>query len=87
MFIYYLLYYFIKGEGEKCSDKDRCKTCKGQKIVDNTKTIEVGLEAGVPHDYDYTYTGESDEGPGIMAGDLYVRIKIEKHKSNFLLNK
>lgn len=42
--------------------------------------IEVGLEPGCPHEYDYVYTGESDEAPGIMAGDLHVRINIEKHK-------
>jgi len=39
------------------------------------------LEPGVPHDYDYVLTGEGDEAPGIMAGDLYVRIKIKKHNT------
>jgi len=40
----------------------------------------VSLEPGVPNEYDYIFTGEADEAPGIMAGDLYVRIKIEKHR-------
>jgi len=47
--------------------------------MDVTKTIEVAVEPGVPHDYDYIFTGESDEAPGIIAGDLYVRINIEAH--------
>lgn len=42
--------------------------------------MECGLEPGVPHDYDYTFTGEADEYPNVMAGDLYIRIKIDKHK-------
>lgn len=61
--------------------KTKCKSCKAEKITEQTKTIEVGLEAGVPDEYDYVCTGESDEYPGIMAGDLYVRVRIDKHKT------
>lgn len=48
--------------------------------MDKEKTIEVPLEKGVPDNHDYVFYGEGDEAPGIMAGDLYVRIKIKKHK-------
>lgn len=61
--------------------KTKCKSCKAEKIVEKSKIIEVGLEPGCPHEHDYVYTGESDEAPGIMAGDLYVRILIDKHKT------
>lgn len=44
------------------------------------KNVEVTLEPGVPNEHDYVLTGESDEGPGILAGDLHVRVTIEKHK-------
>jgi len=47
------------------AEKDRCKYCKGQKIVDNVKLIEVGLQPGVPHEYDYVFAGDADEAPGI----------------------
>lgn len=60
--------------------KDKCKVCKGERVSMQTKKIEVGLECGVPDGHDYVYTGESDEAPGIMAGDLHVRIKIKPHK-------
>jgi len=43
--------------------------------------IEVSVEPGVPHEHDYVLTGESDEAPGILAGDLHVRIMIKKHKT------
>lgn len=60
-------------------DADRCKACDGKKIVDNEKKIEVPLEPGVPHEYSYKFTGEADEAPGIMAGDLYVKVNIKEH--------
>jgi DnaJ-class molecular chaperone len=41
--------------------------------------LEVSLEPGVYHEYDYKFTGEGDEAPGIMAGDIYVRIQVEEH--------
>lgn len=78
-----------RGEGVKMDEKDRCKKCKGQRVMDIEKLVEVPLEKGVPDEHDYTFYGESDElvnsyinnkiQPGIMAGDLYVRIKIKKH--------
>ena len=69
-----------KGQGECCDPKDKCQKCKGQKIVDEKTELEVNVEPGVYHDFDYIQTGEGDEGPGIMGGDIYVRVQIEEHK-------
>jgi len=38
--------------------------------------MEVPVEPGVPDKKEIIFTGEADEGPGIMAGDLHVRINI-----------
>lgn len=62
------------------NEKDKCTQCKGEKVKDVEKVIEVPLEKGVPDEHDYVFYGESDELPGVMAGDLYVRIKTKKHK-------
>ena len=32
------------GEGEICREKDRCKTCKGQKLIEEEKKLEVRLQ-------------------------------------------
>lgn len=45
-------------------------------MVEIEKVIDVGLEAGVPDEHDYVYTGECDEYPGIMGGDLHLRVAI-----------
>lgn len=42
-------------------ESDRCKTCSGQKIVDNEKKIEIAIEPGVPNEFNIKYTGEADE--------------------------
>jgi len=33
----------------------------------------------MPHEHDIMYSGESDEAPGILAGDLVVRLNVKKH--------
>ena len=45
-------------------------------MVEIEKVIDVGLEPGVPDEHDYVYTGEYDEYPGVMGGDLYLRVVI-----------
>jgi len=68
-----------QGEGT-CYDKaNQCKTCKGKKINLEKKTVEVPIEQGAPAEHHVTFTGEGDEIPGAMAGDLIVRLVIEKH--------
>lgn len=59
--------------------KDKCKTCNGKKIKDDKKKIEVALEAGVYDGWETIYTGEHDEMPDCMPGDLHVRIRVKKH--------
>ena len=39
------------------------------------------IEPGVPYEHDVVLTGESDEGPNIIAGDLVARIKIKPHNT------
>lgn len=69
-----------KATGEIMKEEDRCKVCKGEKIKEEEAELEVAIEAGCPHEHDYIFTGESDEYPGIIAGDIYVRINIKQHK-------
>lgn len=41
--------------------------------------FQVTIEPGVPHENDIIFTGEADEYPGTIAGDLYFRVFIEPH--------
>lgn len=60
------------GQGEKISEKDRCTTCKGAKVLKEKKVVEVSVEKGAPHGEKYVFHGEADEFPGIEAGDVVI---------------
>ena len=68
------------GEGQVIKPKDRCLTCKGQKVVQEKKTLEVHVEKGAPDGKRYTFAGESDQVPDCDAGDVVVEIQVEPHK-------
>lgn len=68
------------GQGVSVSEKDKCKKCNGKKVMEQKTHLEVAIEPGCPNEHSYIFHGMSDELPGIMAGDVHVRIFIEKHK-------
>jgi DnaJ family protein A protein 2 len=61
-------------------EKDKCKKCMGKKVSEVKTTLEVAVEPGCPNEHSYIFHGMADEQPGVMAGDVHVRIFIEKHK-------
>jgi DnaJ homolog subfamily A member 2 len=61
------------GEGNVI--KDKCKTCKGERIASEKKKLEIEI------DHRYTFQKEGDEIPEVEAGDIIVEIFLEKHKS------
>lgn len=50
-----------KGTGETISDKDRCSQCKGEKVVQEKKVLEVIVEKGMQNAQKITFPGEADE--------------------------
>jgi DnaJ family protein A protein 2 len=54
--------------------KDECKDCKGNKVFDDKKVMEIPIERGVPNEHDYVFHDEGDEYPDVQAGDLVVKI-------------
>ena len=46
-----------RGQGETMKEEDRCKSCKGEKVKEVEKVLEVGVEAGCPNEHDYIFTG------------------------------
>jgi len=58
-----------------------CKTCRGQKQVQQTRTIKVKIPAGVDNDTQIRLTGEG--GPGVDGGppgNLFVVLNVKKHE-------
>jgi hypothetical protein len=47
--------------GEVINEKDKCGQCKGQKVVQDKKVLEVYVEKGMQHGQKITFEGEADE--------------------------
>ena len=50
-----------RGTGEKINDKDRCPQCKGEKVVQEKKVLEVVVDKGMQNGQKITFPGEADE--------------------------
>jgi DnaJ homolog subfamily A member 2 len=68
------------GEGTSIKEKDKCKDCKGQKVLQKPTALEISLDRGAPDGKRYTFPQESDEFPDVEPGDVVVEIMIDKHK-------
>ena len=68
------------GEGRMVDPKFRCKKCKGKRVLEEKKVIEVQIDKGAPNKHRYSFHGESDEAPGFQAGDLVVEIQEKEHE-------
>lgn len=53
-----------RGTGETISEEDRCPNCKGDKVVQEKKVLEVHVEKGMQHGQKITFAGEADEAVG-----------------------
>jgi DnaJ family protein A protein 2 len=61
---------FCLGAGETQPEMDKCNTCKGKKVLEEPKVIEVMIDKGSPDGAKYFFHGEADEFPGKEAGDI-----------------
>lgn len=66
--------------------KEPCKSCKGNGVVNETRTITVGVPAGINNGETLRLSGMGEAVAGGQPGDLYVRITVTPHKSIFRYN-
>lgn len=68
-----------KGEGQIIREQDRCKVCKGKKIVREKKVLEVHIDKGMRDGQRVVFSGESDQTPGVEPGDVVIVIDEKPH--------
>jgi DnaJ family protein A protein 2 len=68
------------GEGQVIKEADKCKECKGQKVKQEKKVLEIHVDKGATDGKRYVFAGESDQVPDVEAGDVIVELQLEKHK-------
>ncbi|KAG0370301.1 DnaJ sub A member 2 [Gamsiella multidivaricata] len=67
------------GDGEAIRDKDRCKQCKGAKVVNEKKAMEIFIEKGMRHGEEIIIRGAADEQPSIESGDVVLVLQQRPH--------
>lgn len=67
------------GEGEVIKDKDRCTNCRGNKIVQEQKVLDVHIDKGMRHGQKIVFAGEGDQAPDIIPGDIIVVLQQKEH--------
>jgi DnaJ family protein A protein 2 len=70
-----------KGSGEVINEKDKCGQCKGQKVVQDKKVLEVHVEKGMQHGQKITFEGEADEAVGIFLLFLWQCSSLSSHNA------
>ncbi|KAG7796328.1 hypothetical protein KL929_003519 [Ogataea haglerorum] len=68
-----------QGEGDIISPKDRCQTCKGKKVSNERKILEVHIDPGMQAGQRVVFSGEGDQLPDIIPGDVIFVIDEKKH--------
>ena len=57
----------VQCSGEIISEKDKCSSCKGSKVVQEKKVLEVHVEKGMQHDQKIVFQGQADEAVSICC--------------------
>lgn len=68
------------GEGEIINSKDMCKTCQGKRVTEEKKVLEVHVEKGMKHGQEIRFSGEGDQGPKIIPGDVIIVLDQQAHE-------
>ncbi|MEO7433161.1 MAG: molecular chaperone DnaJ [Dokdonella sp.] len=57
-----------------------CKECRGEGRVNDERTLQVKIPAGVDNGDRIRLTGQGEAGPpGTVPGDLYVEVRVREH--------
>jgi DnaJ family protein A protein 2 len=67
------------GEGQIIREKDRCKTCLGKKVTQEKKILEVHIDKGMKNGQKITFSGEGDQAPDIIPGDIIIILEEKPH--------
>jgi len=61
-----------RGKGEIINEKDKCKVCRGDKVVKKQQTLEVHVVKGMKPGSKVTFREAADQAPGADPGDVIV---------------
>ncbi|KAJ5295606.1 hypothetical protein N7508_010427 [Penicillium antarcticum] len=68
-----------KGQGHYFSPKDKCKKCKGERVNEEKKMLELYIPRGTKQGDKIILEGETDQVPDQEPGDIIFKIVEEEH--------
>ncbi|KAL5713038.1 DnaJ protein 2 [Ranunculus cassubicifolius] len=68
-----------RGTGECINPKDKCPTCKSNKVVPEKKVLEVHVEKGMQNGKKIKFQGQADEQPDVVTGDIVFVVQQKEH--------
>eukprot|EP01087_Luapelamoeba_hula_P014529 TRINITY_DN4270_c0_g1_i1.p1 TRINITY_DN4270_c0_g1~~TRINITY_DN4270_c0_g1_i1.p1 ORF type:complete len:446 (+),score=71.96 TRINITY_DN4270_c0_g1_i1:128-1465(+) len=68
-----------RGQGVAISEMDRCIKCRGNKVVQEKKILDIYIDKGMMHEQKLTYGGEGDQEPDVIPGDVIIILKQLEH--------
>lgn len=68
------------GVGEIIDEANKCLKCKGKKVIDEEKIIEINVKPKTKNNTTFKFQKESDEYPGYIPGDIIFVIKTKPHQ-------
>eukprot|EP00121_Abeoforma_whisleri_P014482 Awhi_evm1s13352 len=68
-----------RGQGETMSAKDKCKSCNGNKIVQERKIFQVHVTPGMKHGEKIVFEDDGDEQPDLPPGDVIIILRQKPH--------
>nr|CAI5864122.1 unnamed protein product [Callosobruchus analis] len=69
-----------QGKGEIIKEKDRCQTCNGKKVCNETKILEVHVDKGMKENQKILFRGEGDQQPDVEPGDVVIILQQKPHE-------
>lgn len=69
------------GTGDIMKEADRCTVCKGKKVTNERKILEVNIYPGMKAGQRVVFEGEGDQQPNIIPGDVVFVIEEKPHES------
>lgn len=67
------------GQGKAIEERDKCRSCNGQKVSKDRKILEVHIEKGMKNGHKIKFSGEADEIPGTIPGDVVITVQEKDH--------
>lgn len=68
-----------RGTGRVIPEDKKCLKCKGKKVTQERKVVEVHIERGMKHGSRVVFRGEAGDEPGAEPGDLIFVVQQKPH--------